>query len=99
MLIPYSCDQIYHATCHAEAIASKSNLAVRLRNEGTSRSRSRTPEKTTPPRTHVVLNGESRMSETPTPSKLAGMKRKAEDDNAAAVRSDADVPQAKRVAT
>ncbi|KAI1795172.1 hypothetical protein LXA43DRAFT_993775 [Ganoderma leucocontextum] len=92
-------DRIYHATCHAEATASKSSLAVRLRNERTSRSRSRTPEKATPPRVHATLNGDSRKSETPTPSKLAGMKRKAEDDHAATVKREGDVPQAKRVAT
>ncbi|EJF61180.1 hypothetical protein DICSQDRAFT_86616 [Dichomitus squalens LYAD-421 SS1] len=92
-------DRIYHATCHAEAIASKSNLAVRLLGEGTSRSRSKTPEKATPPRAHATSNGELRQSETPTPSKLAGMKRKAEDDHATAVKHEGDGPQAKRVAT
>ncbi|PIL37089.1 hypothetical protein GSI_00781 [Ganoderma sinense ZZ0214-1] len=92
-------DRIYHATCHAEATASKSSLAVRLRNERPSRSRSRTPEKATPPRVHAPLNGDSRKSETPTPSRLAGMKRKAEDDHTVTVKREGDVPQAKRVAT
>ncbi|KAM5540448.1 hypothetical protein V8D89_005906 [Ganoderma adspersum] len=92
-------DRIYHATCHAEAAASKSSLAVRLRNERTSRSRSRTPEKATPPRVHATLNGDPRKSETPTPSRLAGMKRKAEDDHAVTVKREGNVPQAKRVAT
>src|ERR1700733_4424083 len=36
--------QIYHATCHAEAVASTNNLAARLRNEVVSGSRSGTPE-------------------------------------------------------
>ena len=72
-------------------MASKSSLAVRLRSE---RSRSRTPEHLgTPPR----LNGETK-SETPSPSRLAGTKRKAGDDGASAVKIE-DAPQAKRVAT
>lgn len=91
--------QIYHATCHAEAIASKSSLAVRLRNERTSRSRSRTPEKATPPRGNATLHGDSRKSETPTPSKLAGVKRKAEDDHSVVVKREGDAPQVKRIAT
>ena len=98
MLVADVRTQIFHATCHAEAVASKSSLAVRLRGERTSRSRSRTPEKTTPPRVHATLNNESRNSETPTPAKLAGTKRKAEDDNAA-VKHESEVPHAKRVAT
>lgn len=92
--------QIYHATCHAEAIASKSSLASRLRNEVSSRSRSRTPDRT-PPKVLATLNGDSRKSETPTPSKLAGMKRKAEDDlvGLGLIKSEEDAPQAKRIAT
>jgi len=35
-------DRVYHATCHAEAVASTNNLAARLRNELTSGSRSGT---------------------------------------------------------
>ncbi|KAI0723239.1 hypothetical protein C8Q76DRAFT_646524 [Earliella scabrosa] len=92
-------ERIYHATCHAEAIASKTSLVSRLRNEPASRSRSRTPESRTPPKVHATLNGEMRMSETPTPSKLAGTKRKAEDENLGIVRSEGDAPQVKRVAT
>ncbi|KAI0638119.1 hypothetical protein C8Q77DRAFT_1089437 [Trametes polyzona] len=87
-------DRIYHATCHAEAVASKSSLAVRLRNETSSRSRSRTPEALTPPKSLVPLH-----SETPSPSKLAGLKRKAEDDAASASKNEADAPQVKRIAT
>ncbi|KAH9853543.1 hypothetical protein C2E23DRAFT_821786 [Lenzites betulinus] len=89
-------DRIYHATCHAEAVASKSSLAVRLRNETSSRSRSHTPETLTPPK---ALNGEFRNSESPTPSKRAGLKRKAEDEGANPSQHDADGPQVKRVAT
>ncbi|KAJ8475302.1 hypothetical protein ONZ51_g6652 [Trametes cubensis] len=92
-------DRIYHATCHAEATASKSNLAVRLRNDVSSRSRSRTPEALTPPKSHATLSGEARTSESPSPNKLAGMKRKAEDEAARMARYDSDAPQVKRLAT
>ncbi|KAH8105907.1 hypothetical protein BXZ70DRAFT_917301 [Cristinia sonorae] len=61
-------DKIFHATCHAEAALSKTALAVRLRSEVSSRSRSRTPEaRRTPPK-----------YDSPSPSR--GVKRKAEDD-------------------
>ncbi|KAI0832354.1 hypothetical protein BC628DRAFT_1346325 [Trametes gibbosa] len=89
-------DRIYHATCHAEAVASKSSLAVRLRNETSSRSRSRTPEALTPPK---ALNGDLRNSESPSPSKRTGLKRKAEDETANLTQHNADGPQVKRVAT
>jgi pre-mRNA cleavage complex 2 protein Pcf11 len=46
--------QIYHATCHAEAVSSTNNLAARLRSEIEGRSRSGTPEvpslRLTPPK-------------------------------------------------
>ncbi|KAK7060482.1 mRNA 3' end processing factor [Paramarasmius palmivorus] len=63
-------DRIYHATCHAEA--SSNTLAARLRSDVTSsRSRSGTPEKKqSPPRASLSPK-----------SKLAGIKRKAQDDN------------------
>ncbi|KAI9001076.1 hypothetical protein BD414DRAFT_473529 [Trametes punicea] len=92
-------ERIYHATCHAEAVASKSSLAVRLRNEASSRSRSRTPEARTPPRTLATLHPDSRMSESPTPSKLAGTKRKAEDEAAQLTKNGPDRPHVKRIAT
>ncbi|KAF7793670.1 hypothetical protein EIP86_004785 [Pleurotus ostreatoroseus] len=71
--------QIYHATCHAEASAVKSNLVVRLKGEIAGRSRSRTPDVLrTPPRTSTTL--EDGRSGSISPSKLVGTKRKAEDD-------------------
>lgn len=84
-----------------EAIASKSSLASRLRNEtaSRSRSRSRTPENRTPPKVLAMLNGEMRKSETPTPSKLAGTKRKAEDEGPSFIKSEGGAPQVKRMAT
>ena len=104
MLSSYETDwcryvQIYHATCHAEAMASKSSLASRLRNEAASRSRSRTPENRTPPKVHATLGGEPRKSETPTPTRLAGMKRKAEDDSLGLFKAEGHEPQVKRIAT
>ncbi|EIW62016.1 uncharacterized protein TRAVEDRAFT_57146 [Trametes versicolor FP-101664 SS1] len=82
-------DRIYHATCHAEAVASKSTLAVRLRNETSSRSRSHTPET---PKDYLL-------SESPSPSRRAGLKRKAEDESANPATNEMDAPQVKRVAT
>ncbi|CDO71284.1 hypothetical protein BN946_scf184908.g41 [Trametes cinnabarina] len=90
-------DRIYHATCHAEAVASKSTLAVRLRNETSSRSRSRTPERLTPPK--ALSHADSRMSESPSPSRLAGMKRKAEEEGSQPSSSEAEAPHVKRQAT
>lgn len=74
------CVQIYHATCHAEAMSSKSSLASRLRTEiSGSRSRSRTPESMRAPHDDSKM----RLSRSPpgSPSKaIAGTKRKAEDE-------------------
>ncbi|KZV63829.1 hypothetical protein PENSPDRAFT_197190 [Peniophora sp. CONT] len=62
--------QIFHATCHADAIASASSLATRLMN-----GRSLTPETgRSPPRV--------KKSDSPVPSALSGMKRKMEDSDA-----------------
>jgi pre-mRNA cleavage complex 2 protein Pcf11 len=76
--------QIYHATCHAEAVVSTNTLAARLKNEEReSRSRSGTPEvpvptptRLTPPRT--LQARASTLS--PSPVKTNGVKRKAEGD-------------------
>jgi pre-mRNA cleavage complex 2 protein Pcf11 len=71
--------QIYHATCHAEAVASTNNLlAARLRNELASGSRGGTPEvhssRSTPPK-HGIRS--------PSPqSKPVGTKRKVENEDA-----------------
>ncbi|KZT74323.1 hypothetical protein DAEQUDRAFT_807469 [Daedalea quercina L-15889] len=92
-------DKIYHATCHAEATASKSTLAVRLRNEMTgSRSRSITPEKMrTPPK--IAVDGVRRKSESPTPTTPLGTKRKAEDDDPHAhLAGNRDAPPMKKLA-
>jgi pre-mRNA cleavage complex 2 protein Pcf11 len=75
--------QIYHATCHAEAVLSTNTLAARLKNEEReSRSRSGTPDvpvstpiRSTPPRTL-----QPRASLSPSPARTNGVKRKAEGD-------------------
>lgn len=96
-------DKIYHATCHAEAMASKSTLATRLRNEvSSSRSRSLTPETQSmrsPPKVAVPLNGEPRKSKSPTPPTPVGMKRKAEDDDSTSyAQGKGDAPPMKKQA-
>jgi len=68
-------DKIYHATCHAEALATSGSLTARLRlGFASSRSRSGTPDapslRTTPPRLGKV--------ESPSPHSKAGVKRKIE---------------------
>lgn len=90
--------KIYHATCHAEASASKSTLAVRLRNEVSgSRSRSLTPEKTrTPPK--VGVDGVLRHSESPAPTTPTGTKRKAEHDDYGHTQGTGDAPPSKKLA-
>ncbi|KAH9844237.1 uncharacterized protein C8Q71DRAFT_731856 [Rhodofomes roseus] len=92
-------DKIYHATCHAEATASKSTLAVRLRNEKTgSRSRSITPEKLrTPPK--AAVDGVPHKSKSPSPTSPVRTKRKAEDDDPyARLEGKGDAPPAKKFA-
>ena len=98
MLTTLDSFQIYHATCHAEASASKSTLAVRLRNEvAGSRSRSNTPEKTrTPPK--IAVDGVPRKSESPTPTTPVGTKRKAEDDHPHGHSGSGDAPPSKKLA-
>lgn len=71
-------DRIYHATCHSEAVTSAHSLAARLRNDVSSRSRSRTPEvsasRSTPPRSAGTA---LRVSLSPSPeSKRVMLKRK-----------------------
>ncbi|GBE79674.1 hypothetical protein BKA93DRAFT_758248 [Sparassis latifolia] len=93
-------DRIFHATCHAEATTSKTNLVARLRNEAASRSRSRTPEKssarTTPPKVPVPLDAPLRKSATPPGS--GGRKRKAEEIDATSAHEGAqDAPPLKKL--
>ncbi|KAH9999279.1 hypothetical protein BJV77DRAFT_976395 [Russula vinacea] len=66
-------DKIYHATCHAEALAGSGSLTARLR-QGFAGSRSGTPDapslRATPPR---LAN-----AEVPSPKSKLGVKRKVE---------------------
>ncbi|KAG6821614.1 hypothetical protein H0H93_000123 [Arthromyces matolae] len=94
-------DRVYHATCHAEAAASTSTLAARLRNElGTGRSRSATPEasvlRTTPPR--ALLSDPKLKSPPLSPSQLAGTKRKVEEDDSVTRGEIAGTPPLKKMA-
>lgn len=92
--------QIYHATCHAEAMSSKTTLASRLRTEiSGSRSRSRTPESA---RT-AYEDGKPRLSRSPpgSPTKaMVGTKRKAEDDQVVAKNEEREslTPPSKKLA-
>lgn len=68
--------QIYHATCHAEALATSGSLTARLR-QGFTGSRSGTPDapslRATPPRLTKA--------ELPSPNSKVGVKRKVEADS------------------
>jgi len=69
--------RIYHATCHSEAITSAQNLAARLRDGTSGRSRSRTPDiRSTPPKG----SGQRTSSSSPSPDKRVMLKRKIDDD-------------------
>jgi len=103
--------QIYHATCHAEALASTSSLAARLRNEKAHGSRSATPEvhSITLPMTGVLATGLGLRS-TPPPSSLSGTKspprsptskgtkRKVEHDDSGVPQEATGTPPLKKVA-
>ncbi|KIK68045.1 hypothetical protein GYMLUDRAFT_81519 [Collybiopsis luxurians FD-317 M1] len=79
-------NRIFHATCHAEA--SSNVLAVRLRSDINSRSRSGTPEKS--PRM-------ARTSLSPSPTQR-GTKRKVDDDYSSVSVETEGTPQHKKVA-
>ncbi len=101
--------QIFHATCHAEALASTSNLAARLRLEKAHGSRSATPE------VHLMTGIQSTLRLTPPPSqlrnsrsqsppqaspesKVVGIKRKVENTDSNLTREANGTPPYKRVA-
>ncbi|KAH8830485.1 hypothetical protein DL96DRAFT_1593135 [Flagelloscypha sp. PMI_526] len=96
--------RLYHATCHAEATVSVSNLAARLRHDIVStqpRSRSGTPPpsstpavRSTPP--HSSLR---QSSNSPSPEVLpSGVKRKAEDSADDPDSALTGTPPAKKIA-
>ncbi|KAF9451674.1 hypothetical protein P691DRAFT_662701 [Macrolepiota fuliginosa MF-IS2] len=90
-------DRIYHATCHAEATVSTSNLVTRLKCEMGNGSRGTTPEaRSTPP--FVTVTRSPSRSPSSSPSKLAGIKRKVE-HNGSLDPSEADqTPPLKKLA-
>jgi pre-mRNA cleavage complex 2 protein Pcf11 len=100
-------DRVYHATCHAEAVASTNSLAARLRTEMANYSRSGTPEapssRSTPPKysTASGLKVELRKSKSQSPSPESstnGTKRKVS-ENDTALNAEADgTPPLKKMA-
>ncbi|RDB22818.1 Uncharacterized protein C4G9.04c [Hypsizygus marmoreus] len=104
-------ERVYHATCHAEAVVSTNSLAARLRTElATGRSRSATPEaqttsgsvshtRSTPPPATLRDSMSKSPSRSPaTESRLAGTKRKV-DQNESTTTGEADgTPPLKKMA-
>ncbi|TFK75804.1 hypothetical protein BDN72DRAFT_831244 [Pluteus cervinus] len=94
-------DKVYHATCHAEAVTSTSNLAARLRNEARgSRSRSGTPEsRVTPPPTRVRPTDVKAPSLSPSQeAKTTGTKRKVDPDDLPLGHEHGGTPPLKKLA-
>jgi pre-mRNA cleavage complex 2 protein Pcf11 len=100
--------QIYHATCHAEALASTSNIVARLRTGKAYDSRSATPEvqpltsseqvgRSTPPSSQL-RKSRSKSPQVSTESKVAGMKRKVEHTDSNLPQEANGTPPHKRVA-
>ncbi|KAI0347227.1 hypothetical protein BDW22DRAFT_1425283 [Trametopsis cervina] len=89
-------DRIYHATCHDEAMSSKSTLATRFRTEANSRSRSQTPDSLRSPlRGATWLPDEHSSNGSPSASRLGGTKRKVEEDGSS---RDSPTPPMKKMA-
>ena len=91
--------QIYHATCHAEALSSTNTLAARLRSDLISSSRGGTPE----------VNGSSRSTPPPSalrkslspprsPDSKVGTKRKVEDMDSELTGNRTGTPPSKKFA-
>ncbi|KIO12700.1 hypothetical protein M404DRAFT_993682 [Pisolithus tinctorius Marx 270] len=93
-------DKIYHATCHSEAATSALSLAARLRNDGSSRSRSRTPEvsalRSTPPRS--TATGPCKSQSASPDTKRATLKRKVDDEGGLPSAVSDGTPAAKKLA-
>ncbi|GLB33916.1 putative RPR [Lyophyllum shimeji] len=97
-------DRVYHATCHAEAVASTSSLAARLRSElATGRSGSATPEapslrSTPPPSTMRDSKSKSPSLSPSREAKLAGTKRKVGENDSTYPGEDGGTPPMKKLA-
>lgn len=94
-------DKIYHATCHSEAVTSALSLAARLRNDGCTRSRSRTPEvsalRSTPPRS--TATGPCKSHSASPDMKRAMLKRKVDDEDGSLIAVSEDgTPATKKLA-
>ena len=105
---------MYHATCHAEAVTSTNSLAARLRTElatgSRTASRSGTPEaqssagsvshsRLTPPPTKLRDSSKSpSLSPLSAESKLAGTKRKVEQNDSAVTGEPDGTPPFKKLA-
>jgi len=95
--------QVYHATCHAEALTSTNSLAARLRTEIANASRGTTPElsssapiRSTPlPSSSITSTSKSPCLE---PLKLGGTKRKADDSENNVEDEAAGTPPLKKLA-
>lgn len=101
--------QIYHATCHAEALASTSSLVARLRTEKASGSRSATPEvqpmsgvqstlRSTPPPSQLRIARSKSPPQISPESKVVGIKRKVEHTDSNIARETTGTPPHKKVA-
>jgi len=97
-------DRVYHATCHAEAVVSTNSLAARLRSElTTGRSRSATPEapslRSTPqPSTLRESKSKSPPRSPSLEAKLAGTKRKVDENDSTNPGEAGGTPPLKKLA-
>lgn len=87
-------DRVYHATCHAEATASTSNLVTRLKSELGTGSRASTPEANSSRSTPPLVRARRSPSRSPSssPSKLVGVKRKVEHEDPSSIAADHTPP-------
>ena len=95
--------QVYHATCHAEALTSTNTLAARLRTEIANASRGTTPElSSSGPLRSTPLPSSSITSTSKSPSlsplKVGGTKRKADDSESNVEDEAAGTPPLKKLA-
>jgi pre-mRNA cleavage complex 2 protein Pcf11 len=94
--------QVYHATCHAEALTSTNTLAARLRTEIANASRGTTPEsapiRSTPLPSSSITSTSTSKSPSLSPLKVGGTKRKADDSESNVENEAAGTPPLKKLA-
>lgn len=90
--------QIYHATCHAEALSSTNILAARLRSDLVSSSRGGTPEVNGSARSTPTSS--MRISQSPprSPDSKVGTKRKVDDVESELTNNGTGTPPTKKLA-